>query len=36
LGKRCTQNPLGCPTKVQEIHPPRGNSRESTIPHQPT
>jgi hypothetical protein len=21
---------------VQEIHPPRGSSRESMIPHQPT
>jgi hypothetical protein len=36
LGKSYTQSPLGCPTKVQEIHPPRSSSRESMLPHQPT
>jgi hypothetical protein len=35
-GKQCTQIPSGCPTKVQEIHPPRGSSRESMLPHLPT
>jgi hypothetical protein len=36
LGKQCTQSPSGCPTKVQEIHPPRDSSRESMLPHLPT
>jgi hypothetical protein len=36
LGKKCTQSPSGCPTKVQEIHPPRGSSLESMLPHLPT
>jgi hypothetical protein len=31
-----TQSPSGCPTKVQEIHPPRGSSRDSMLPHHPT
>jgi hypothetical protein len=35
LGKWCIQSPSGCPTKVQEIHPPQGSTRESMIPHQP-
>jgi hypothetical protein len=36
VGKWCTQSPSGCPTKVQEIDPPRGSSRELMFPHQPT
>jgi hypothetical protein len=36
LRKLCTRGTSGCPTKVQKIHPPRGSSQESMLPHQPT